>query len=47
MDTEEEDKRFSTGFMNQCTMRQTIAKTWSFSHVIVAYEFRYCLWLQI
>ena len=48
MDTEEEDnKRFSTGVMNQCTMRQIIMNIWRISYVIVEHEFRYCLWLQI
>ena len=47
MDTEEEDKRFSTGAMNQCTMRQIIMNMWRISYVIVEHEFRYCLWLQI
>jgi hypothetical protein len=47
MDTEEEDKRFSTGVMNQCTMRQIIMNIWRISYVIVEHKFRYCLWLQI
>ena len=35
MDIEEEDKRFSTGVINQRTMRQIIMNNWRFSYVIV------------